>query len=380
MLRKLLPLLLLTAAVASAQSGPPPGIPFYVPNPNAQPPHETEVATEQSGGPVVGAPSDEPTSTAPQLVLTAEDQRRVIDNIVTRLKSSYILPEMAQQLIAALQAHQQQDDYNKVTDAALFATRLTYDLQSVSHDRHLRVEYSVDKLPPEQGGPSAEEEQQYHKELDRTNCGFERVEILPGNIGYVRFDYFGTPDQCADTAATAMKFIAHTDAVIFDLRQNHGGDPAMVALLASYLFDRPTHLDDLYNRRENQTTQYWATPDKVTGSLPTQPVYVLTSRMTFSGAEQFSYDLHNLHRATLIGERTGGASHPTRNHRLDDHFLMATPEYRYINAVTRTDWEGQGVEPDVPAAPWNALLTAEKAALVRLHRTNTRPLPASGSR
>jgi C-terminal processing protease CtpA/Prc len=304
----------------------------------------------------------------------------VIDNIAARLKGSYILPEMAGQLIAALQAHQQQGDYDGLTDAAAFANRLTYDLQIVSHDRHLRIEYSADKLPPEQGGPSAEEEEAYHKELNRTNCGFERVEVLPGNVGYVRFDYFGAPDECADTAATAMKFVAHTDAVIFDLRQNHGGDPAMVALLASYLFDRPTHLDDLYNRRENKTTQYWATPEKVTDKLPTQPVYVLTSRMTFSGAEQFSYDLRNLHRAILIGERTGGAAHPTRNHRLDDHFLIATPEYRYINAVTKTDWEGAGVEPDVPAAPWSALMTAEKAALVRLHRTNTRPLPVTASR
>jgi C-terminal processing protease CtpA/Prc len=102
--------------------------------------------------------------------------------------------------------------------------------------------------------------------------------------------------------------------------------------------------------------------------------------MTFSGAEQFSYDLHNLHRAILIGERTGGASHPTRNHRLDDHFLMATPEYRYINAVTSTDWEGSGIEPDVPAAPWTALSAAEKIALTRLHRTNARPLPAAATR
>ena len=374
MLRKLLPLLLLTPAIPWAQSGPPPGIPMYVPNLNAPPPAETD-----QPAPTVPQPANEPTIAAPQLLLTAEDEHRVIDNIVARLKSSYILPEMAEKLVTTLRAHQQQGDYNGVTDGALFATRLTNDLQTVSHDRHLRIEYSVEKLPPEQSGPSAEEEHEYRQELDRTNCGFQRVEILPGNVGYIAFNYFGAPDRCADTAATAMKFVAHTDAVIFDLRQNHGGDPAMVALLASYLFDRPTHLDDLYNRRENKTTQYWATPEKVADKLPTQPVYMLTSRMTFSGAEQFCYDLHNLHRAILIGERTGGAAHPTRNHRLDDHFLIATPEYRYINAVTRTDWEGQGVEPDVPAAPWTALSAAEKIVLTRLNRINAHALTASAT-
>jgi hypothetical protein len=326
------------------------------------------------------APAAEATPAPPAQVVSPAERQLVIDRIEKRLKTSYVMPEMGQQLIASLDAHRKQGDYEGITDGVLLAARLTNDLQIVSHDRHLRIEYSADKLPPEQGGPSAEEEQQYHQELARTNCGFQRVEILPGNVGYVQFNYFGAPDACSATVATAIKFVVHTDAVIFDIRQNHGGDPAMVALLSSYLFDSPTHLDDLYNRRENKTTQYWTTPDKVTDRLTTQPVYVLTSRMSFSGAEQFCYDLHNLHRAILIGEKTGGAAHPTRNHRIDDHFLIATPEYRYINAITRTDWEGEGVTPDVPAAPWNALTAAEKIALTRLHRSNGQALPTTAMR
>jgi hypothetical protein len=364
MLQKLFPLLLLSAAIACAQPGPAPGVPIAEPNPN-------QPAPPPQPDPALTRPAPAPTPQAPDL--TATERRQVIDTIAARLKTSYILPELAEKLVASLNVHQQQGDYDSITDGALLAARLTNDLQGVSRDRHLRIEYAAEKLPPEEGGPSAQEEQEYRDELNRTNCGFQHVEILPGNIGYIQFNYFGAPGLCAETAAAAFKFIAHTDAVVFDLRQNHGGDPAMVALMASYLFDHPIHLDDLYNRTDDKVTQYWATPDKVTDRLPTVPVYLLTSRFSFSGAEQFSYDLKNLRRAILIGERTGGAAHPTRNRRIDDHFFIAMPEYRYINAVTRTDWEGEGVEPDVAAAPWNALSAAERIALTRLRRTRVQP-------
>jgi hypothetical protein len=359
MLRKLLPLCLLSSAVTAAQAQGPPGITFA-----SAPPVQSAA---QVPAPATAA------AAAPQPGLTRADIRQVVDGITQRLSQSYILQEMAEQMVKSLQAHRDMGDYDGLTEGAALAGRLTNDLQSLSHDRHLRVEFADFKLPLEEGGPSEQETQEYRKELDRTNCGFQRADILPGNIGYVQVNYFGAPDQCASTAATAMKFVSKTEAIIFDMRQNHGGDPAMVALLASYLFDHPTHLDDLFNRRENKTTQYWATPDKVSDRMPTQPVYVLTSRWSFSGAEQFCYDLHNLGRATLIGEKTGGAAHPTRNRRINDHFLIAMPEYRYINSVTRTDWEGEGVTPDVPAAPWNALQVAEKLALGRVHKSGTPP-------
>jgi C-terminal processing protease CtpA/Prc len=272
-------------------------------------------------------------------------------------------------MIDAIKAHAAKGHYDKITDGDELATRLTKDLQDVSHDKHLRVNFSPFKMP-QRTGPTPEDEARFHQQMEHANCAFQKVEILPGNIGYIKFDGFMDAGFCGPTVNAAMAFVAHTDAVIFDLRMNHGGDPAMVALLASYLFDRPTHLDDLYNRHENKTTQYWATPEKVADRLPTQPVYVLTSRFSFSGAEQFCYDLRNLRHATLIGEKTGGAAHPTRNRRINDHFLIAVPEYRYINSVTKTDWEVEGIHPDVPTSPWNALVVAQKLALVRLHRTD----------
>ncbi len=369
MLPRLLPLCFLSGVLASAQNpAPPPGISY--PNPDFEPPPATPaiVPSPKSASAVAAIPAP-----PPQIMLSEQERNQVIAAVSSRLQQAYVLPDMAQKLVATLKAHQDMGDYNDIRDSAVLASRLTMDLQSISRDRHLRVEFSQTKLPREEGGPSAAEEEQYRKELERSNCGFQHVEILTGNIGYVQLNFFGPSDVCGTVAASAMKFVSHADAIIFDMRQNHGGDPGMVALLASYLFDHRTHLDDLYNRPENKTTQYWATPEKVSDRMPTQPVYVLTSRMSFSGAEQFCYDLHNLRRATLIGEKTGGAAHPTRNHRIGDHFLLATPEYRYFNSVTRTDWEGEGVTPDVPAAPWNALVIAERIALDRVQHSTAQP-------
>ncbi len=340
MLLRLLPLCFL-AAVASGQiSVPPPAAPAPLPNP---------------------------------ITLTSADRQQVLRAIAEHLRKSYVLPDTAKQMVAALQAHARQGAYDEITNSIAFADRLTVDLQNVSRDRHIRVEYMAEKLPQEKDPPSAQEEEMYRNSLDRTNCGFRHAELLQGNIGYVQINYFGPRDVCAAAAAVAMKAISHADAIIFDMRQNHGGDPDMVALLASYLFDQPTHLDDLYSRYDHKTTHYWADPKIVSDRMPTQPVYVLTSRGSFSGAEQFCYDLRNLRRATIIGERTGGAAHPPRNRRLSDHFLIAMPEYRYINPITRTDWEGEGVTPDVPVSPWNALVIARKLAIDRLEAGEANP-------
>ncbi|MGP8244666.1 MAG: S41 family peptidase [Bryobacteraceae bacterium] len=97
-------------------------------------------------------------------------------------------------------------------------------------------------------------------QLERDNCAFERVERLPPNIGYLKFNGFADRQVCGPTATAAMNFLGHVDALIVDLRDNGGGDPRMVAYVSSYLFDKATHLNDLYNRKEDSTTQFWTLP------------------------------------------------------------------------------------------------------------------------
>jgi len=296
----------------------------------------------------------------------AAERQRVIDGVGANLNEFYVFPETAKKMQAAVETHLKHGDYDAISDGSVFASRLTKDLREVSHDKHLNVIYTPFKQPPEQHGPSAEDEARMRKEMQQINCGFEKVEILPGNIGYLKFNMFADPDVCGATAIAAMNFLAHVDAIIFDLRENGGGDPAMIALISTYLFDESTHLNDLYTRKDDSTAQYWTLPFVPGSRLGGKPAFVLTSHTTFSGAEEFSYNLKNLKRATIVGETTGGGAHPVDGHRIDDHFRVNVPFARAVNPVSKTNWEGTGVTPDVPVKAADALETAEKLAAEKL--------------
>jgi hypothetical protein len=303
------------------------------------------------------------------LKIDAATRGRVIDAAIVNLNEYYVFPDTAKKMEDALRTHQKNGDYDHVEDADAFATRLTEDLQAVSHDKHLRVNFTPRVQPKDDdAGPKPDEEAEMRKQIEQDNCAFEKVERLASNIGYVKFNAFLDPAICGPTAIAAMNFLAHVDAIIFDLRGNGGGQPSMIALISSYLFDEPTHLNDLYNRKENSTKQYWTLPYVPGKRLAGKPAFVLTSKRTFSGAEEFSYNLKNLKRATIIGETTGGGAHPVSGHRLDDHFMIGVPFARAVNPISKTNWEGTGVEPDVKVPADEALDVAKKMAAEQIQK------------
>jgi hypothetical protein len=301
--------------------------------------------------------------------IDAATRASVIDGAIKNLNEFYVFPDIAKKMEDSVRAKQKHGDYDAITDGKVFATRLTDDFQAISHDKHLHVNYSAVKMPerPTDAKPSPEEVARYHKDMERMNCGFSKVEHMEGNVGYVKFNFFADPDVCGPTAVAAMNFLANVDAIIFDLRENGGGDPKMVAFISTYLFDEPTHLNDLWERKGDVTHQYWTLPYVPGKLLAGKPVYVLTSSDTFSGGEEFCYNLKNLKRATLIGEKTGGGAHPVSGHRIDDHFMIGVPFARAINPISKTNWEGTGVEPDVKVAAAEALTTAQKLAHEKLN-------------
>lgn len=299
----------------------------------------------------------------------------VIDGALNHLNETYVFPEVAKQMESAVRARQQRGEYEAITSAQRLATTLTAHLQEVSRDRHLRVTYSAEPLPVRLGGgESPEEEARRRAQMSWNNFGFEKVERLRGNVGYLEFIGFQDPQWGAETVAAAMNFLAGTDALIIDLRRNGGGSPHMVALLCSYFFDKRTHLNDIYTRPTNRTQQFW-TLDTVTGKRygEQKDVFVLTSKRTFSAAEEFTYNLKNLKRATIVGETTGGGAHPTTFRRINDHFGIGVPMARSINPITKTNWEGTGVAPDIAVSADKALTTAHLEALKRLEAKNPEP-------
>lgn len=298
--------------------------------------------------------------------LDAARRKRVIESVLAVLRQNYVYPQMAERMAVAIGGHQRKGKYDAITDGGLLAARLGEDLSAVSHDRHLRVEWSPFKRPAPRQGPDPAAAARMQTDLERNNCHFAKLEILPENVGYMKLNAFPPPGVCGPTVTAAMSFLAHADALIFDLRDNGGGDPRMVALIATYLFDRPVHLSDIYNRREESTTQYWTLPWVPGKRLASTPAFVLTSGRTFSGAEDFAYNLQAIHRVTVIGEITGGGAHPTMFHAVDDHFGVAVPFARSINLTTKTNWEGSGVTPDVQVSSTEALEAAHRLAVSRL--------------
>jgi hypothetical protein len=299
------------------------------------------------------------------VALDAPLRRQVIEGVNANLGEAYVDAALAKQMQEALEGHQKAGDYESITDGDAFATRLTNDLQAVSHDRHLNVGFNPFKSPARQT-PRPDEIARRREQMKRINCTFEKVEILSGNVGYLKFNAFMDPGVCGPTVTAAMGFLANTDSVILDLRQNGGGDPAMVTFIASYLFDKSTHLNDLYNRKDDSTQQFWTLPYVPGERLVKQSIFVLTSRTTFSGAEEFAYDVKNQKRATIVGETTGGGAHPVAGHLVADYFMVGVPFAKAVNPVTNTNWEGTGVEPDVKVPAADALTTAEKLATEKI--------------
>src|SRR5215203_3877023 len=315
------------------------------------------------------------------LAIDATTRNAVIEKLLAELDDSYVFPETAKKMASDIRARVDNKEYDNISSSQKFAEKLTADLQSVSHDLHLRVRYSFDPIPErkEKREPTAEEKANFNRFNRQVNYNFEKLERLQGNIGYIDLRGFNDPEAGASTVAAAMRFLSNTDALIFDLRQNGGGDPEMVALICSYLFgDKPVHLNDLYWRKGDRTEEFWTKPAAAAIKYD-KDVYVLTSARTFSGAEEFSYNLKNLKRATIIGETTGGGAHPGGGFRISEHFGMFVPTGRAISPITKTNWEGTGVTPDISVAADQAFLVARLMALKKALTTLTNPnLKAAG--
>jgi C-terminal processing protease CtpA/Prc len=231
------------------------------------------------------------------------------------------------------------------------------------------VRYSERALPIHANGgkPTDQDKAAELANMKARNFGVERVELLPGNIGYLDLRNFAPAKAAGDTIGAAMAMLQHTDALIIDLRKNGGGESSGVALLASYLLDERTHISDYYDRATGTTEQSWSV-DHLAGPRygADRPVYILTSGRTFSAAEEFSYDMKAMKRATIVGETSGGGAHPGDVYRLSEHFQMFIPTGRSINPITKADWDGVGVAPDIGVSRDRALPAAESSVLKKL--------------
>jgi hypothetical protein len=311
--------------------------------------------------------------------LDRAQKQAVVDEIATLLNKNYIFAETAKKLEEALRAKLAAGDFDNVNDAPAFAQAVSRLLLGVGKDRHMGFAYNpamAEDLRRLQGRSEEESKKVRERQLEearRDNFGFRKVERLPGNIGCLDFRVFQSPADAGATAVAAMNFLAYCDAVIVDLRQNGGGDPAQIQLISSYFFDEPVHLNDLYARAQDRTENFWTLPYVPGAKAINADLYILTSAGTFSGAEEFTYNMKNLKRATVIGETTGGGAHPTSTMIVRHDFLLRVPFARAINPISKTNWEGTGVTPDIAVPAAQAFERAYAMAVEKLAAKATDP-------
>lgn len=279
----------------------------------------------------------------------------VIDRIGDLLAQHYVDAKAGVQLASELRAAYQDGQFSTARTPAEFASLLSDFLQP--HDRHFSVDYADESASMAMEDDSeAGDGEPWHIVSGRHNFGFNRVEIRQGNVGYLELTYFDSPAVAGDTAIAAMNFLANAEALIIDLRNNGGGDPAMVQLLTSYLYPEGSsvHLNQLYWRSEDATHQFWTLPYVPGKRLAGVPVYVLVSGASASAAEEFVYNLRALDRARLIGATTYGGANPGGQFDAGNGFSIFISTGKAINPITGGNWEATGVPPHRETKPSEA--------------------------
>lgn len=312
--------------------------------------------------------------------ITDIEKSEVIHALMQNMTQKYVFPEVAKKLNIVLADKLKKSAYAKVKDAKEFAKIITQDLQAETHDKHLNLEFEEENIPirDDKAETSAEEKAKEAQEeitfMKAVNFGIERIERLPGNIAYIDYRGFGTTEIVGTAINAAMQLVHASDALIIDLRKNRGGSPNTVALFASYFLPAETHLNDIYNREKNTTTQMWTSAYTASPRYDaTKKVYVLTSKDTFSAAEDLAYTLQSQKRSITVGEVTGGGAHPVESVRLSAHLMGIIPVARSISPVTHSNWEGVGVIPEMKTDANEALKIAQLDALTHLLKTETHP-------
>ncbi|MFC1528711.1 S41 family peptidase [Candidatus Latescibacterota bacterium] len=279
----------------------------------------------------------------------------VLQKIESLLETKYVLPEMAKKYAEEFKKKYEFGSYESYTNAKEFAEQITADLISITKDKHINFRLIESSDIGEKPESSLHHPIRYHRLGIKENKGFSKLEWIEGNIGYLdirRFYYFS---DTKDMVLAAMRFLSNANAIIIDLRENGGGSGDY---LSSFFLKYPTQLNSWYSREDDFLTEYWTSKEIGMERLIDIPLFLLTSKRTFSASESFAYDMKVRGRVTIIGDSTKGGAHSVDLYKIDDQFEIYIPTARAINPVTGGNWEGIGVIPDILVPSASALDTA----------------------
>lgn len=294
--------------------------------------------------------------------LSPETVTQSVKDTLKLLNEVYVYPERAKTISQEISRRLDAGVYADISTKEAFVSRLKHDLQQISGDYHLGL--SITKEQTRKPGHRLKETVDKFK----NNFAFERVEVLPGNIGYLKFNKFYHTDDAKKVLDHAFAFLSSTDAIIIDLSDNKGGSPMLVEHMASHFFTDKTHLWTVYDRDNAVFNTGFTEPGiGVKHFKANLGLYLITSANTASAAESFAYALKHYGKATIVGQTTMGIAHLVSGHKINSMFTGRLSVARPVHPLTKTDWEGKGVIPDIKVALTdNAIETARLEALKRL--------------
>jgi len=303
--------------------------------------------------------------------------RPVIEGVAQAIADNYYDAAKGAAVASQLRAEAAKGTYDRLTDPRDLATTLSERLRPLDH--HFNVSWSAEAAagPRPSPGPAVGPGPSRVDAVRRANYGIRRVEILNGNLGYIDMrmfaDFeFGQPNAPARRAIeAALQMMANTDAVIIDLRDNGGGSPAMVGYLTSAFTPKGADIYNTFRYREGSESE--APKDWYPAPRLEVPLYVLTSGRTGSAAEALAYTLKNAKRAVIVGEASGGAANPGGPVPVAGGFSIFVSNGSPVSPITRTNWEGDGVQPDLAVPAAGALDAARALALETVLKTAAGP-------
>lgn len=300
-----------------------------------------------------------PISNSAQEKLSSSEQSKLIETTCELLIENYVFPEVAEQIEQHLEQKLEKGEFKGIKTKEEFAQRLTLEMESVANDLHLRCRYKYSSSI-ERKNQRRDFSEDYKKISNLKDFRFFRTGKIDKHIGYLEILGFPSPASAKESYDAAMKTISDSKVLIIDLRRNGGGSPDMIRYVCSYFFEKPTHLNSIYWRNLNKTVDY-ITLENVDGKKMSKvQVYVLTSSFTVSGGEEFAYNIQTQKRGILIGEITAGGANPGEVFNINDDYSIFIPTGTAINPITKTNWEGVGVKPDIESISYNAFDLAVK--------------------
>lgn len=252
--------------------------------------------------------------------------------------------------------------YDRISTRQEFADRIGSELVELTRDGHMGVMLAEGDDPPTHV---------LKETVDRfqLNYAFQKVEILEGNIGYLKFNKFHPDDEAQPVADHALGFLSGTDALIIDLTECKGGSPELVRHMLSYFFSAETPLWSIFDRQGKSVHDAVSTSGMGTARFKSDfPIFILTGPDTASAAELFAYTLKSYGKAKTVGQGTAGMAHLVGALPINEHFVGRFSTYRNANPVTKTSWEGVGIVPDTFAAPADSLDVAVRMAKASIER------------